>query len=144
MFAALFQQDLRTQHICTYEYLRSCYGAINMGFSGKVNNRINILLSQQTGHQGGIANVTLYKFVPRVMLYSFKITQVTGIGQRIQVGNATSGIVGDKGVNEVGSDKTGSTGNKKRFWSKHPLLFLFHADLFKDTNFSFIIFLDIM
>ena len=46
MFAALFQQNLSAEYVRPDEYFRAGYGAIDMGFGGKMHNRIDSLLGK--------------------------------------------------------------------------------------------------
>ena len=112
MPAALLQQDLRPQHIGAHKDLRSGNGAVNMGFGGKMDDRIDCPFLQDGRHQRGIADVTLDKAVVGIVFDRGQVLQVAGIGQAIQVGHVAAGIGGNKGMDKIGADETSASGHE--------------------------------
>src|SRR6185369_15841984 len=56
-----------------------------------------------------VPDVSLYKAIERIVGQRRQVFEVARIGQRIQVDNPAGGIVGNKGMYEVGADKSGAT-----------------------------------
>ena len=85
-----------------------------MRLGGKMHHGIYASLCKQLCYQSGIANIPLDETVMRIPFKQSQVFKISGISQTIKIVNRTLRIVGDERMNEIGTDKTGSSGNKKR------------------------------
>jgi len=86
-------------------------GAIDVGFSSKVNDSAGFVFSQQFRNQGRITNISPDESVPPVVFDGGKVPQIAGISKLIQVDH--SFLPGLQPINyEIRTDKTGASGNE--------------------------------
>jgi hypothetical protein len=95
------------------EFVRSMDRAVHVGFSGKMDNGVNIAGGQQGFHQGLIQDVAMDEFNVGGGFGLAQVVTFAGIGQGIQDNNLVFWMMVHPVVNKVGADKTGTAGDKQ-------------------------------
>jgi hypothetical protein len=80
-----FKQIERAKHIGLNERLRTKDGAIYMRLSRKMNDGVNLVLTEQGGNKLAVANISLHKDVSFGIGQVFEIFETAGVGQRIEI-----------------------------------------------------------
>ena len=81
-----------------------------MTLRGKVDNRTRMKLIQQLCNQLPVADITLYKDVAWVFRQWFQILKVASVCQFVQIDDNAFACL-QPGVNKVGPDESGPSGN---------------------------------
>jgi hypothetical protein len=82
-----------------------------MRLGGKVDYGARLVLRQQAGYQGGVANVALHEDVARIALQAGQVVQVACVGEFVEIKHRL--FAGGKPVkNKVGADEAGAAGDK--------------------------------
>lgn len=81
-----------------------------MGLGGKMHHGIDTVFGQDACHQGCIADIPLDETVTGVIFDRRQIFEIAGIGQAIQIYDVAGGVIGDKRVDEVGTDEACAAG----------------------------------
>ena len=80
-----FQQTEGSNNIVLYKGFRAVDRPVHMGLSGKIHNGTGLMIGQQLRNQGTIANVALHKDMPRVILHTGQVLQITRIAEYVQI-----------------------------------------------------------
>ena len=86
-----------------------------MGLRREVDDAIRVMLPQQPGHQGLVANVAVDENVPPIPLRLLQVLHIARIGEGVQVDNADIRIFPQQIQHHVGADKPGAAGDQIRF-----------------------------
>ena len=109
------QQALGAQHVGRDERLRRVDRAVDVRLSGKVKHRVNLVLPQQLGYEGGIPDIAFDKYVPRVPIEIGQRTAVARVRQQIKIdqfGNFPVSAL-QRQTDEISADKSGAAGNEE-------------------------------
>ena len=104
------QQIEGADHVGLDKIIRRRDGSIHMAFRGKVDNRPRMILFEKLCNKLPVADIAFDKYMARVFSQRFQILKVTGVGQFVQVDDNTFACL-QPGVNEVGPDESGPSGN---------------------------------
>jgi hypothetical protein len=86
-----------------------------VGFRRKVDDSIRPELLHDSPHKLGITNVSLDEPVGRMTFNILQESEISGIGEFIQIDDMVSAVSVHKPVYEIAADKSGSACNKDRF-----------------------------
>jgi len=103
-----------THEICFIEEtfgVGSGQRTVNVGFGGKVDDRINFADLHYSINQIIATDVAMDKFVAGITLKIAKILSVTGVGEGIEIDDVVVGVTGTPEADEVGSDEAGAAGD---------------------------------
>ena len=112
---AALQQVHGAQHVALDEDLGVLDAAVNVALGGKVDDIIGVILGDQVGDQGLVADVALHEDVAGVALDVLQVLQVAGVGQLVQIDEADVLVLLQHVMHKVGADETGTAGNKIGF-----------------------------
>ena len=126
LLGALQQVD-GAHHVALDEDLGVLDGAVNMALGGEVDDIVEIVLCKQALDQLLVADVALHKDVAGVALNVLQVLKVAGIGQLVEVDQQNFRVLLEHIMHEVGTDKTGTAGDK----------IFFHNDIFLSVLFFF-------
>ena len=79
--AHALQQACGAHHIGLDKVFRAVDGAVDMAFGGKVEHSTRLVLRQQLGQQGCVADITLHKHVPCIPLQRGQVFRVASVGE---------------------------------------------------------------
>ncbi len=81
----------------------------------KVKHRVNLVLPQQLGYEGGIPDIAFDKYVPRVPIEIGQRTAIARISQQVEVDQFADfpirRLQGE--ANKIAADKSGTAGNEE-------------------------------
>ncbi len=90
-------------------------GAVHMAFCGKVDDAVYIELLHDGAHAHVVADICLDEGIIGFILYIFEVSQVTGIGEGIEVDDAVLRVFVNEKADDMGADKAGTTGDEDMF-----------------------------
>ena len=122
------QQVDGAHHVALDENFGVLDGAVNMALGGEVDDIVEIVLCEQALDQLLVADVALHKDVAGVALNVLQVLKIAGIGQLVEVDQQNFRVLLEHIMHEVGTDKTGTAGDKIFFHNQIFLLNLsFHS-----------------
>jgi hypothetical protein len=83
-----------------------------MGFSGEVDDGVNMVVADQVINQAAIANVSVYEGMSRWVWQVFQVFQASSIGKGIQVNQHSLWLCLQYITHEIRANKTGATGDQ--------------------------------
>ena len=121
-FLGALQQVDRAHHVALHKNFGVLDGAVHMALGGKVDDVIEIVLCEQALDQLLVADIALHEHMAGVALHILQVFQIARVGQLIQIDQQDLRVFFEHIVHKVGTDKTGTAGDKI-FFHKFPLLF---------------------
>lgn len=106
------EQGVGAHDIGFNEGIRALDGAVHVGFSGKMDNGVDVAGGKQGFHQGLVQDVAVDKFKVGAGFGLPQIVSVAGISERIQGNDGVGWMVFEPVVDEVGADEAGGAGNE--------------------------------
>lgn len=82
-----------------------------MTFRGEVDDGARLMLIEERGHQGLIADISVDKAIAWVGLDALQVAAIPGIGEQVEI-NDSRVSVGKPLQDEVGADEPRAAGNK--------------------------------
>ena len=79
-----------------------------MGFSGKVNDRADLLIAEQACHQSGVTDIPVNEPVGWVRIYPAEILEIPCIGELIQIRDPIIRMARDPAANKISANKSSS------------------------------------
>ena len=105
------QKPEGAQHVGLDEVFGAVDGAVYVRFGRKVDHGARLVLGQQAGYQGGVANVAWHEDVARIALQAGQVVQVACVGEFVEVEHRL--VAGGKPVkNKIGANEAGAAGDK--------------------------------
>ncbi|KAG9613234.1 hypothetical protein KCV01_g1332, partial [Aureobasidium melanogenum] len=104
------EQAQRTRDVRLHEGGRSVDGPIDVRLGGEVHDGMGAVGRQKIPYEAPVADVAMDEQVTVIALEGGQCPQVAGIRQFVQVDDAMTG--GDRPVDKVSADESGSAGNQ--------------------------------
>jgi len=105
-------KELKSPHDISLDEL--CWAmdrSVDMGLRRKVHDRSWLMLGEELGDQLGVSDVTSDKCVPGIRFKGGQILEIASVGKLVE-GDHAVGFAGNPVENEVGTDESGSAGDK--------------------------------
>ena len=99
--ARSLQEGKRPIYVGQDELLRAKNGAIHMGFSSKMNDRIHRIAGEKIIYQRLVTNIPIYKNVPLPIGQILQVFQIPRIGEQIEVDHPNVWLCPEQIVNKV-------------------------------------------
>ena len=115
-FQSGIEQGDRAYHIGLNEFHGVGDGAVHMAFGSQVQNPVEAVLVKQASDELCIADIPLDQGPIANTLAGSQVGWIARIGQFVQDHNAVLGIMLHPVFHQVGTNKTGSSGDQKMAW----------------------------
>src|SRR6266481_8704169 len=115
VLARRIKQYLCSEYVCLKEFRRGSDTAINMGFSGKINDGFSIL-AKCSLDLISVRNIADNQTMAR-RVHSLQVVGISGVGQCIVIDDLALRIFLKRQTDEGRTDKTGSARYKESFHS---------------------------
>ena len=100
------------------EWRRIVDAAVDMGFRGKVNHRINGKLFEHLIELFLFSEIPLKKMIIRLGFNPSQVGEVPCIGQRVKIDNRVTRVLSQPIMNQVRTNETGTPGDQDDHPSK--------------------------
>lgn len=60
-------------------------GAVDVGLGGEIHDGVDVMFGEETGDEGGIADIAVRENVARVVREVGEVSGVAGVGERVEV-----------------------------------------------------------
>src|SRR5690606_17467228 len=107
-----FQKGVSTHYICIDEGIRAGNGAIDVAFSSKMHNGVDIVLLDQFLDQGLIADVASDEVKALTVPDILEVPGVAGIGEGVQSDDPVLRILAQPEMGKVRTNESGSAGDQ--------------------------------
>jgi hypothetical protein len=87
-------------------------GPIDVGFSGKVHDRIKRVLFEQCSNSTAIGNVSTDKSISRIACNFIEVSQIARVRKQVEIDDGGVFVSREKVTNEAGTDKPGASSNQ--------------------------------
>jgi hypothetical protein len=116
--------------------------AVHVGFRRKVYDGIDVMLLEQTGYQGLVADIAFLENVPGVGGEVGQVGWVARVGEEVEIDDPAEerGTLSETLANEVAADESAATSNKDihELWSSSLLGLLALCEHFVEAGFKFV------
>ena len=106
-----FEQLTSADHIGLNEIQRAMNRTVHMRFSGEMQDSTRAVLLQQSFDQFAVSDIALHKHMARVLRQRLQITQVTRVGEFVQVDQQFVTAC-QPGMDKIAAYETRPTGNQ--------------------------------
>jgi hypothetical protein len=106
-----FEQAEGTDDVGLDEIFRSVNAAVDVRFSGEIDDSARPVFGQQARDQIEVADISFDKHVAVIIFQACQIVWIPGVGQDIQVDNLFTGS-GKPVDNKIAANESGTTGNE--------------------------------
>jgi hypothetical protein len=110
--AAGFEKAEGAHNVCFNEFFRAVNGTVYVGFSGKVNDTVEVVFFEKGVEKGAVAYISPDKLVSisETVIKGFKVCGVACVGKGIQVDDVPVGSYRKSVADEICTDESAATG----------------------------------
>ena len=121
MPAGAIEQLTGADHVGVDEVLRRISAAIDVGFGGEINDRVELVFGHELIHLIGIGDIGLEEFVTITVFlgHAFEVGEVAGVGQNIDIREVSRLVMSQNVANKVAANETAAA----RYQNAHRLAY---------------------
>ncbi len=112
LVASCFEQRQRADDIGVDEDLGPRNGSIHVTLGGEIDDGLDLMLVDQSLHQGSVADVSVDEDVVLVLDELGEVLEVARVGQLVEIDQQAVRMLREDHLHEVASDETRPTGNQ--------------------------------